>query len=413
MANILRSLLCFAFIRRDNSYAETRKYAHIPQCDEKKPSCTNCQQHSIECDFGLAPDSASASPSPSASRSSKRYRFKQSNYQPASQRTTTTTTSAGVQCDLPVDYGSSNGISMADLQLYHHYLTSTYKTFVYEPEDVHNVYQTHLPRWGFTFPSVLHLMLAISALHLGSKHPEHREHHIRQADEHFTFGVQSVTSILTQLNSENCQMIYISAVLICLVYFGHGPPPGEYLVFSETGKAEWLALMRGVRSILESRREEIFTGILEPVPGPEVDEIDPLLLDELTIHKRHIFDVSQFIEVNVVDESTRSMCVAACANLLSTFEEVYRTRTLGRDGLCLMAPVIGWIYRLPEPFICLLEDKDSFSLVVLAQWSILLRYMQTSWLMVGWDKHVVSGIRMSLREDFHRWIEWPWSVIYA
>jgi hypothetical protein len=302
---------------------------------------------------------------------------------------------------------------MADLQLYHQYLTSTYKTLVYEPEDVHNVYQKHIPQWGFTFPSVLHLMLAISALHLGSEQPEHREHHFRQADEHFTFGVRSITSILTQLNSENCQMIYVSAVLICLVYFGHGPPPGEYLVFSETGKAEWLVLMRGVRSILESRRQEIFTGILEPVPGPRVDEIDPLLLDELEMHKRHILDVRQFIELNAVGESTRNMCVAACTNLLSTFEEVYKTRTLGRDGICLMAPVIGWIYRLPEPFVSLLEGKDAFALVVLAQWSILLRYMQSSWLMVGWDRHVVSGIRMSLRGEFHPWIEWPWSVIYA
>ncbi|EAU31836.1 predicted protein [Aspergillus terreus NIH2624] len=413
MTNILRSLLCFAFIRRNKPYEDTGKYAYIPQCDEKKPSCTNCQQHSIECDFA---DSASASPSSSASLSSRRYRFKQSTYKPAlSPKDTgqrTTTVSSGVQCDLPVDYGSSS-ISMADLQLYHHYLTSTYKTLVYEPEDVHNVYQKHIPQWGFTFPSVLHLMLAISALHLGSEQPEHREHHFRQADEHFTFGVRSITSILTQLNSENCQMIYVSAVLICLVYFGHGPPPGEYLVFSETGKAEWLVLMRGVRSILESRRQEIFTGILEPVPGPRVDEIDPLLLDELEMHKRHILDVKQFIKLNVVDESTRDMCVAACTNLLSTFEEVYKTRTLGRDGICLMAPVIGWIYRLPESFVSLLEGKNAFALVVLAQWSILLRYMQSSWLMVGWDRHVVSGIHMSLRGEFHPWVEWPWSVIYA
>ncbi|KAL4894712.1 hypothetical protein BDV59DRAFT_174848 [Aspergillus ambiguus] len=384
------------------------------KCDEKKPSCTNCLQHSVECDFGIASDWTSVSPSPPASGPRQQYRFKQSKFQTAlSSKGEQKASSIGVQCDLPLDYSSNSGISMADLQLYHHYITSTYKTLTYEPEDVHRVYQTHLPQWGFTFPSVLHLILAISALHLGSKQPDQRDQYVRQADDHFTFGVRSVTFVLSRLSSENCQMIYISAVLICLVYFGHGPTPGEYIVFSETGKAEWLVLMRGVRSILESRREEIFTGILEPVPGPRADTIGPDLLAELVQHKQHIIGVKHFIELHTVDQDTRDLCISACMNLMTTFEDVYEQRTLGRDGICLMAAIIGWIYRLPETFIIHLEDKHPFALIVLAHWSILLRYMQTSWLMVGWDKHVISGIRTSLREDFHMWIDWPWDVIHA
>ncbi|CAG8876411.1 unnamed protein product [Penicillium nalgiovense] len=33
--------------------------------------------------------------------------------------------------------------------------------------------------------------------------------------------------------------------------------------------------------------------------------------------------------------------------------------------------------------------------------------MGSSWLMIGWDRHVIAGIRECLALEFHQWIEWP------
>ncbi|KAJ5205947.1 Protein of unknown function DUF3468 [Penicillium cf. griseofulvum] len=391
-------------------------------CDETKPACSKCIRHAIECDFlsTSAISSASSSLASSPSKPSKaQFRFKPSKFQsgeckpkheisePSSQ-----TASTEADCKSPSTLlQTQDTLSFADLRLFHHFVTETYRTITDETTDHNRVWQTHFPQWGFTSPSIFHLMLALAALHLGYLHPEVRDQYVMQADDHFTFGIRSVSAILSSLNSENCQSIYVSAVLICFVYFAHGPKPGEYLVFSETGKAEWLILMRGVRSILISSHDKIFTGVLQIQPDPAIQGVSPLLQEELREHQSHIKEFQRFIEAQTGGRSTRQFDVDALENLLEMFEEAYRCRSSGKDGVILMPSVVGWIYRRPEEFIGLLEEKEPLSLIVLAYWCILLKFMRSSWFMVAWDRHVITGIRESLGAEFQQWIEWPVSVI--
>ncbi|KAE8395979.1 hypothetical protein BDV23DRAFT_192918 [Aspergillus alliaceus] len=386
------------------------------KCDEKKPSCTNCLHHSIDCDFSRSTPTSLSPSAPAASPARHRYRFKESKYQtlasssPNEWGQNADTNSVAVQCNLSASDSSARGISFADLELFHHYTTSTYRTLSEESIDSHRVWLIHLPQWGISFPSILHLLLALAALHLCHQQPDLRRQYVMQADDHFTFGVRSVTAVLSQLNSENCQLIYMSAVLISLVYFGHGPRSGEYLVFSDQGRAEWLVLMRGVRSILSSKRDEIFSGILEPQSDDSIQHVTSELQAELLRHCTHIAELKALIDAQAVG-SNRDLFIHAVNALPETFEEVYKMRSAGRDGVALLPMVIGWIYRRPEPFVVLLEEKEPLALLILAYWSILLKYMTTSWLFIGWDEHVIKGIRSSLNEEFLEWIQWPEAVI--
>ncbi|CAG7938939.1 unnamed protein product [Penicillium nalgiovense] len=391
-------------------------------CDEKKPACSKCIHHAIECDFlsttSISPASSSVAPSPS--RPSKtQFRFKPSKYQPGERtprdetgQPSSQTVSTEVQCESPSALPRvQDTLSFADLRLFHHFVTETYRTLADEATDHNRIWQTHVPQWGFTLPSIFHLILALAALHLGYLHPEVRDQYVMQADDHFTFGIRSVSSIISSLNPGNCQSIYMSTALVCFVYFAHGPKPGEYIVFSETGKAEWLVLMRGVRSILMSSRDKIFTGVLETRPDPAIQGVSHLLQEELGEHQSHIQQLERFIETHTGGSSTGQVCIGALEKLLQMFEEAYQCRSAGKDGVNLMPFVVGWIYTRPEEFISLLEAKEPLSLVVLAYWCILLKFMGSSWLMIGWDRHVIAGIRECLALEFHQWIEWPVSFI--
>ncbi|KAJ5848119.1 hypothetical protein N7455_012076 [Penicillium solitum] len=394
------------------------------KCDERKPACSKCIHHAIDCDFLSTEATSSASPSsaPSPSKSSKaEFRFKPSKYQPEkckpkdetcekSSQTVSTEVQSKDSSSSALSH-SQDSISFTDLRLFHHFVTETYRTLVDEVTDRNQVWRTHLPQWGFSTPSIFHLMLALAALHLGYLYPEERDRYVLQADGHFTFGIRSVSAILSSLNSGNCQSIYMSTVLICLVYFAHGPRPGEYLVFSETGKAEWLVLMRGVRSILFSSHDKIFTGVLEIQTDPAIQGVSPLLQDELEKHQSHIKALQRFMETQASGSSTSQIYIDALEDLFEMFEEAYRYLSVRKDGANLMAPLFGWIYRRPDEFICLLEEKQPFALVILAYWCILLRFMRSSWLMIAWDRHVIAGIRQSLGTEFHQWIEWPVCVI--
>lgn len=281
-----------------------------------------------------------------------------------------------------------------------------------DSEDKNGVWQVHVPQWGLSFPSILHLMLALSALHFGGQQPERREECVLQATSHFTLGIRSVSSILSQLDSEICQIIYMSAVLICFVYFARGPQPGEYLVFSEGGRSEFLVLMRGVRSILQTKQERIFSGILTPNKDGGPQDVSPLLRDELDEHLIRLEDVRRLC-MTQVSNADREIYISAIAALESIFEDAYKLRSIGKDGVSLMHLAIGWVYRLPGRLVGLLEEKDPFAMTLLAYWCILLKYMGTSWLMAGWDRHVLSGIQRFLGGEYHQHIQWPVEVIYS
>ena len=261
---------------------------------------------------------------------------------------------------------------------------------------------------GMNFPSIQHLILAISALHLSHKFPDQQVDYVQKADEHFTFGLQSVTAVLNHLSNEAAQKVYISTVLICLVYFGRGPRAGDYLVFGDHGLSGWRALMNGVKLIVESHRSAVFTGVLAPSCPARVGNVEsPAQRHELDGHVKHIQEVRALIYQGLQQETDIAMYDGIIDDLLAVMTEVNKKRAMGLPPVGLMQVLMGWVYRLPDTFVDHLERKESLALVILAYWAMLLKYMQSVWFMKGWDVHVMGGIRASLQVGFHRWIEWP------
>lgn len=297
-------------------------------------------------------------------------------------------------------------ISVSDLELFHHFTIATYRTIVDDP-DLYDVWQNHVVKWSFHSPSILHLILAFSALHLGHGRPALRDWYVQQADRHFTFGVQSVTAVLSQFNEANCQRVYIASVLICLVYFGRGPRLGEYLVFNDSGPAEWLVLMNGVKMMLQSHQDRIFSGVLEPKREPQTYVVVSSLCGELQQHTAHVQALQRLIDHEVPDEIARIMYRKAINDLLKTVYKVYAKLSAQVPQVGLMQEVLGWLYKLPAEILNRLQQKEPLALAVLAYWAVLLRHMGQVWFMKGWDEHVLSGICASLPADYQQWVEWP------
>ncbi|KAJ5160276.1 uncharacterized protein N7482_007280 [Penicillium canariense] len=391
----------------------------LSQCDEKKPICTNCDNHGVDCSFSTVTPTIPASESPSANANisetspeeqpkTRSRRFQPYQYSTGGVKQTFKLSKPKDQTQPPIrsTEAGSKFISLADLQLFHNYTVATYRTIV-DDGDQYGIWQTQIVQWGMEFPSILHLILAMSALHLAYNNPASRDKYIQQADEHFTFGVRTVTNILSQLDAENCQKIYIAAVLICFIYFGRGPWPGEYLIFSDTGAAEWQVLLRGVKLILMSHHAKVFSGILEPKGEEPEHSLSDSMRVELHEHTIHVEALRRLVEQEITDEADRSMCTAAINDLLEIMREVYTKRSHGNPGVGLMHLLIGWIYRLPGELVGRLEQKESRALVILAHWVVLLKYMDSVWFMRGWAEHVLMGISASLQPEYQYWIEWP------
>ncbi|KAJ6184827.1 hypothetical protein N7519_006128 [Penicillium mononematosum] len=370
------------------------------KCDERRPICSNCVHHKIDCTFAteVVAEPTSLSERATEQRRARRsrthqnstYKWKHTFVSPNnSDETRSSTDSTGTKYDASTVPPTT--ISLADLQLFHYFITTTYQAMAVEGGQ--DLWQVDLVQWGFEFPSILHLVLALAALHAAYEKPELRDQFVQQANDHFTFGIRSVTGILSQLNDENCQKIYMSASLICLIYFGRGPCPGEYLIFSTSGPSEWLILMRGVKFIMANYRDKVFTGTLEPKGGSDEPDfaMTPEMCSESSEHTMYTEAVQRLVEQEEKDESDRAMYISAIKDLLGIIREVYRKVSAGKTGLHLMHLLIGWLYRQPEEFVSIMEQQEPHALIIVASWGVLLKYMESSWLMKGWSKHVVLG----------------------
>lgn len=375
--------------------------------------CSNCISRNLECTFSNShrlvptqlPETSYRFRQYRVSRDSSQDTSKTENHQDAA------TQSVGVQCNLETTSASNQvysqaHISLDDLQLFHHFIISTCRT-ISEDATGRDLWRIHAAKWSLSFRSIQHLILALSSLHLSHEEPSRRDEYVQKADDHFTFGLRSVTAVLADLDSQTCQQVYVSAVLICLVYFGRGPRIGEYLVFSDHGPAEWRVLLNGVRLIVQSYRNEVFTGVLLLNSQPTAHNISPMLSDETESHLSHLREVRRMVEREANSEGDIAMFNVVMDDLQSAVVEVNEKRSAQCSPVGLTQVLMGWVYRLPDDFVNQLERKESIPLIILAHWAMLLKHMQSVWYMKGWDKHVVRGVQVSLQSQFHHWIQWP------
>ncbi|PYI02533.1 putative C6 finger domain protein [Aspergillus sclerotiicarbonarius CBS 121057] len=363
------------------------------KCDEQKPICSTCHFRSTSCAYPTPQVRDGRKPqSPTSTK-------------PSTKPSTTNTRELGaIFCEAPV----RPGISLADLDLFHHFATSTYRTLANEVGGS-SIWQHHVLKWSMTFPFMLRLVLALSALHLSHESPSKSQHYQTQADDHFAFGLPPVVSIVSSLDITNCQRAYISAVMVCFIYLARGPRPGQYLVFSDKGRSEWWLLVQGIQLILGSYREHVFTGTLATTrtEGRRVPRLDKSVGLELWEHKNHIRSLRQLINHSVADPAHRESYGLALEALVHYFDEVHLERLRQDESPAFVHTIIELMFQLPEDFVILVEKKEPVALVILAHCTIVLEYMSSVWYMRGWSKHILARIRNGLPKNMQHWIEWP------
>ncbi|PGH12579.1 hypothetical protein AJ79_04200 [Helicocarpus griseus UAMH5409] len=378
------------------------------KCDEGRPACFQCNRHSIECSF-IRSD-GNGIPQSTSSPPDRIYQFKPSQYQSrfsSPLNVDGSRTLIATQCSL----AAIEPIRIEELQLLHHYSVATYRTLAADA-DGYTLWQSNIPNWGFSFRPMLHLVLSLSALHLGHHCREQWDHFATQSDAHLDLALRSFPAAVTQLSAENCQLLYVSATLICLVYLARKPRFGEYLVFNEAGQqAEWLGLLAGVRSILELHRGMVFTSALSVKKESCLQVLSSCLpaSDEVLAHRESITRSLTFFRGGCTD-SEWDIHNFVANNLIESFDQVHKTKTVTRldnYSLQLVPEVFGWLYRLPGAFIDAVKVKNPLALVILAHWCVLLKELEAIWFMEGWAGHIIAGIQKSLHANMNRLIEWP------
>lgn len=316
-------------------------------------------------------------------------------------------------------------VQYQDFELYDFFIQSTGPSLVDDALTV-EFWQHDLPQQAFKDQSLLHVSLSLAGLHLSQRSPDRHAALQARADEHYKIALPTMISRLSDPNAQWNPSVQMSAVLICFCYLAKGPQPGEYLVFSDEGEAEWFSLFRGARSIIQasgfSRPRKQLAGQTTSshttgetpaaqscqtpdrsatTPGGSAIPSGIDFLDRF--HRFH-----DFLSSAAVEGAAFSVQLTALDFLKATVTARYGS---AEEASAINSTneyshvIFSWLYRISDEFISTLHQKRPASLVIFSFYAVLLKDYKPSWLMHGWPEHILSGVSKHLHPRYQHWVE--------
>ncbi|KAE8443882.1 hypothetical protein EG329_001291 [Mollisiaceae sp. DMI_Dod_QoI] len=369
------------------------------KCKEEKPQCSNCVKHSDKCSFLVAPQAHSNASAPHEMLAP---------YSLASQSTSPTIANGS-----PASFGGSNEgqvfgrshvLNIRDLELLHNYSTSTSYTLS-NIAGLQSFFRVNVPQFAFTHPFVLHGVLAISALHLSHfKKGESQAIYQREAEHHYEIALRTATSLLPTINETTTPPLYLFGTFCNLFTLGSGPKPGDFLLFGHQGIAEWLAIFRGMKVILESNYDLLRNGELAPMFHISIHQVFLQPAND-----EHIQGLRDLISTTASDDPDVQLYLKTLDDLGRSFS----ASTVPGTRATQPSPqiVFVWLYRLQDEFVEFLIQRRPIPLIILAHFCVLFNDLSSFWWAKGWVEHLISEIHASLSEEYRMWIRWPMEEI--
>ncbi|KAF9890221.1 hypothetical protein FE257_006133 [Aspergillus nanangensis] len=300
---------------------------------------------------------------------------------------------------------TSSELAVLDLELLHHYTTSTCYTLSRAPA-VQAIWRDEAPRVGFSMPFVLHALLAISALHLARSNPSRREECICRAQRHHEAAVRTVAPVVPSLAADNCVALFLFAALTCL--FSCAKPPGksDFLVLFQRGRiSEWVRLTRGNKAIINCHDNDLRTGTLQPlfVNGSflAARSRDSHALEQ---GRPYVWELRQMIREQCLEPSQLQVYMDTLDELSRTLATVMRP---GGQWRLDTADVFSWLLQISDEYLELLRQEAPIALIVFAYFCVSLRQIEWMWWMEGLSERLMSELCSALDEKYWEWLRWP------
>ncbi|KAI0392634.1 hypothetical protein F5Y17DRAFT_351708 [Xylariaceae sp. FL0594] len=357
------------------------------KCDETRPSCRRCITHGVVCDFALAAEASRTRPPAPGGSSRDALSIQQ-----------LTTPSVSSTPETPL---AASWFSVDDLELFHHFITSTSLTLAEDPV-ARSFWRINVPQSGFQHHYVLKGVLALAALHLARLRPRRRDSYVEQAMVHHSAASTMALPMITKASGENFPPVFHFSMLTTIITFARPRGPDNLLVVSDGIIPDWLVITRGLRTLLQSEGDAVlsmasldalfYQGMQLQTMWEQMNHEHEGLRDLANNFKGRVSPHKQAALEGGMLSLRRSFNIASMNN--ATEEQ-------------RMRGTLMWMVMLPDDFSDLLKSQDSEALCVLAFFCVLLKRLEHLWWVEGWAFHLIERIYKTLDDKYRLWIRWP------
>ncbi|KAL7626099.1 hypothetical protein AAE478_002869 [Parahypoxylon ruwenzoriense] len=297
----------------------------------------------------------------------------------------------------------SGGFSALDLELLHHFTTSTCFTLSNEPM-VRNFWRVNVPRMGFSYFYVLKGVLSLAALHLARSKPQRRDLLVEQAMVHHNASSSLVLPVLSNMGSDESAPIFFFSMLTTYIAFASPKESDNLLVVSHGVMPEWLFLFRGMRSVIHVNSDALHSMLSLGIIFDSGRQLNAIW--EATTPPEHegLKEFEGLVRLSVKDPQKLDELFHGTDSLKRCFGMFHDSNY--NDDQRLRGAFL-WLFKLREEFVNLLKERDNEALCILAFFCVILQRLDYNWWIEGWGTHLIGRIYSVLDESYRLWIQWP------
>lgn len=305
--------------------------------------------------------------------------------------------------------GKDSQFCLEDFELQHFFLSSTCFTLV-EDEPSLQFWSSAVPRVGYRFPLVHHLMLSLACLHMSRSDDYQQNHCILRFDYHYGRGLRLMSACLSEAIGDDSEAMWIGSILICLVTMARGPSKGNFLFFGSEGPVEWISLLQGVNLISNMIQKRRQTNSREQV------SLSTSFRDRC-VYQDIIYGLKRFTTEQAASDPLLQTYLFAIDGVLEAFNSAFHDHALDQHdpSPAKIEPfgfvLFTWVTHMERGFWDALQRKEALPLVIVAHFVVVIHRMNKSWLSHGWPAHILQGIWTFLKEEDRELIKWPMDQI--
>jgi hypothetical protein len=331
------------------------------------------------------------------------------------------------------------------LRLTHHYTLCTCKTIADISLDTLPLWRDVVPGLAFNHDFLLHILLAVTALHLNILHPS--TENSNAALQHYTKGLALFRPYLTSITPNNISILFIFSCLLPLYSFGinctsirtpetlseyvnHGGPlstcgtlmsfrlskyscdieaHGSFLLRALTDSKilriiEILTLLRGVRNIATNGSQLLKSGPMGCLLPPSISDLHPTRALSQDIEATLL--LLSIRNLKSTKPSSRDAFAGAIARLRHTF-------LLERDQPGTTMTIVPFAIWVPDLFVERMRDREPMALVILAHYAVVLHWLRRIIWLQDWGSRIIYAVRDALSEEWTDCMAWPMGQIYG
>lgn len=352
----------------------------MAQCDETHPVCSSCKRLGVECIW----------PDPLQLATSKRPRSIPRRRQTPSRCLDSL---EDISRKLPwpcLDDSAGPAFTAEDMQLLHHYSTSTYATINTVPRQ-YPVWQHAAIRIGFQHRYVLRSLLALSALHLASTSDRSR---LGSASVNFTLAITEMRQVLdVGVNEANAPAVFLFSATVVVHALAVGSiqealnPVADFV--------QGLRMTKGIMSIVTPFYDVLLAS-----------EIEPLVTDG--VFKGYGGAAEDILQLKVLlTEYGGGWTPEEDTEYAQAIDHLYAIACEARGcpaERSVLAFVFSWPHMLSERFLALLDECRPVAMIILLHFTALMHTSADLWWLCGWHERIKSFATLSLPPTLGKWI---------